>query len=240
MRSLHPHWPHYILLIGMTFCVSMGCRTATTPAPQQDSLIPSPPVIKDTAQTRDRDADGVVDALDACPNDPEDFDGLADEDGCPEEDADLDGLLDLDDACPAVSETLNGFEDRDGCPDEGRALCNDCQAIKRLVLVVYFDEGDQDIKPDEVSMVKGLAGELIANDPPLEVFVVGHTSDWGEVIDQKGLARQRALQVKNELVMLGVDESTITISGRGARSPRVPHGAKGARYLNDRVEVHVR
>lgn len=32
----------------------------------------------------DRDHDGIPDALDECPKDPEDIDGIADEDGCPE------------------------------------------------------------------------------------------------------------------------------------------------------------
>lgn len=38
----------------------------------------------DRAMVRDRDDDGIVDALDACRNEPEDMDGVEDEDGCPE------------------------------------------------------------------------------------------------------------------------------------------------------------
>lgn len=225
VRSLHLHSPRHGCL-GVLLCllVCVGCRTSTPVA--QPSLIPSPPIVQNDPSTRDRDRDGIVDERDACPNDPEDFDGLMDEDGCPEEDADLDGLLDRDDACPSAGETLNGFEDRDGCPDEARALCNDCQAIKRLVLVVYFDEGDEEIKPEELPMVSNLARELIDSEPALEIFIVGHTSDWGEGVDQKSLARQRALEIKDELVGLGVDEAAISVSGRGARSPRVPHGQK--------------
>jgi len=65
----------------------------------------------------DRDGDGFVDEDDACPDDPEDFDGLEDEDGCPEDDVDGDGVFDVDDACPEDPEDRDGFEDGDGCPD---------------------------------------------------------------------------------------------------------------------------
>lgn len=65
----------------------------------------------------DRDADGLVDNVDQCPNEPEDRDGFQDEDGCPEPDNDADGILDRVDLCPNDPETINGIEDEDGCPD---------------------------------------------------------------------------------------------------------------------------
>ncbi|MGM0578953.1 MAG: OmpA family protein [Myxococcota bacterium] len=71
----------------------------------------SPPV------ERDRDGDGILDADDACPTDPEDMDGFEDEDGCPDPDNDGDGILDVDDECPNDPEDADGFEDSDGCPD---------------------------------------------------------------------------------------------------------------------------
>ncbi len=65
----------------------------------------------------DRDADGIKDDVDKCPDDPEDHDDFEDEDGCPDPDNDRDGILDKDDKCPNEPETKNGFEDQDGCPD---------------------------------------------------------------------------------------------------------------------------
>jgi len=69
----------------------------------------------------DRDGDGMRDDVDRCPDEPEDYDGFADEDGCPELDNDRDGILDDDDACPMVPEDRDGDADEDGCPegDEG-------------------------------------------------------------------------------------------------------------------------
>ena len=42
----------------------------------------------------DNDGDGIPDALDKCPNEPEDNDGFQDEDGCPDSDNDGDGIPD--------------------------------------------------------------------------------------------------------------------------------------------------
>jgi outer membrane protein OmpA-like peptidoglycan-associated protein len=65
----------------------------------------------------DRDGDGYKDDEDQCPDEPEDFDGFKDEDGCPDPDNDNDGILDVDDRCPNVPEDHDGDEDEDGCPE---------------------------------------------------------------------------------------------------------------------------
>ncbi len=65
----------------------------------------------------DRDGDGYRDDTDECPNEPEDFDNFADEDGCPDPDNDRDGILDVDDECDMVPEDRDGDADEDGCPE---------------------------------------------------------------------------------------------------------------------------
>ena len=60
----------------------------------------------------DRDGDGIKDDLDRCPDQPEDFDGWQDEDGCPDPDNDGDGIADVDDRCPDIP----GPADNGGCP----------------------------------------------------------------------------------------------------------------------------
>ena len=54
-----------------------------------------------------------------CPDEPEDFDGFKDEDGCPDPDNDNDGIPDVDDRCPNVPEDRDGDHDEDGCPEGG-------------------------------------------------------------------------------------------------------------------------
>ncbi|HEY8091211.1 MAG TPA: thrombospondin type 3 repeat-containing protein, partial [Polyangiaceae bacterium] len=67
----------------------------------------------------DRDGDGIKDDVDQCPDDPEDFDGFKDADGCPDPDNDNDGILDVDDRCINVPEDRDGDHDEDGCPEGG-------------------------------------------------------------------------------------------------------------------------
>src|SRR3569623_648389 len=61
----------------------------------------------------DRDGDGYKDAVDQCPDDPEDFDDFEDADGCPDPDNDKDRILDEDDQCPTEPEPYNGYQDTD-------------------------------------------------------------------------------------------------------------------------------
>jgi OOP family OmpA-OmpF porin len=65
----------------------------------------------------DRDGDGLKDDVDKCPDEPEDFDGFQDEDGCPDPDNDNDGIPDVDDRCVNEPEDRDGDQDEDGCPE---------------------------------------------------------------------------------------------------------------------------
>jgi len=65
----------------------------------------------------DRDKDGIIDIKDLCPDNPEDFDGFQDIEGCPDPDNDKDGILDVVDKCANEPEDIDGFEDIEGCPD---------------------------------------------------------------------------------------------------------------------------
>jgi outer membrane protein OmpA-like peptidoglycan-associated protein len=66
----------------------------------------APPVEVPIPVVTDRDGDGVVDSLDACPDVP----GLAALKGCPDKDGD--GIADKDDKCPDVA----GLAKYQGCP----------------------------------------------------------------------------------------------------------------------------
>src|SRR5262249_15811699 len=91
----------------------------------------------------DRDGDGYKDDYDKCPDDPEDFDRFADEDGCPEPDNDPDGILDLHHDCPLVPEDHDGDQDDDGCP-EGNLGDRDGDGITDDVDACPDDPEDRD------------------------------------------------------------------------------------------------
>lgn len=68
----------------------------------------------------DRDGDGIKDDVDQCPDEPEDFDGFKDEDGCPDPDNDGDGVLDEEDACPLLKGEARSDPKLNGCPSPDR------------------------------------------------------------------------------------------------------------------------
>ncbi len=73
---------------------------------KREVVMPPPPPPPVAEVPKDRDADGVIDANDKCP----DVKGLASLQGCP--DRDNDGITDADDKCPDVK----GLAKYNGCP----------------------------------------------------------------------------------------------------------------------------
>ena len=69
----------------------------------------------------DRDRDTIADIVDLCPDEPEDFDGDQDTDGCrdinPYGDEDGDGIVNVEDGCIDQPEDFDGHNDEDGCPE---------------------------------------------------------------------------------------------------------------------------
>ncbi|MEM9111936.1 MAG: OmpA family protein [Myxococcota bacterium] len=100
----------------------------------------------------DRDGDGIPDLDDQCIDEPEDLDGVEDEDGCiDDDDPDDDGFVGDDDACPLEPEDRDGFEDGDGCPDpdndgDGILDADDACPIEAEIVNGHMDE---DGCPDE-------------------------------------------------------------------------------------------
>src|SRR5678816_4188986 len=93
-------------------------RSYTVGVPQLEPLRPRVAPSPALDASADRDRDGIPDARDRCPDEPEDRDGFEDSDGCPDLDNDRDGIPDARDKCPNEPETINGKDDDDGCPDE--------------------------------------------------------------------------------------------------------------------------
>jgi outer membrane protein OmpA-like peptidoglycan-associated protein len=82
-------------------------REKKAPPPVYEAPPPPPP---------DRDHDGVIDALDLCPDVPQGARPDPDRPGCPMGDRDHDGILDGDDLCPDVPFGLHPDPKRRGCP----------------------------------------------------------------------------------------------------------------------------
>jgi OmpA-OmpF porin, OOP family len=123
---------------------------------------PPPPAME---PPKDRDGDGVVDSLDACP----DVAGLAKFNGCP--DTDNDGIADKDDKCPSVP-GLARYQgcpipdrDKDGINDEDDK-CPDVAGLARYQGCPIPDR-DKDGVNDEVDKCPDLPGDAANNGCPV-------------------------------------------------------------------------
>ncbi|MFT7579526.1 MAG: outer membrane protein OmpA-like peptidoglycan-associated protein [Myxococcota bacterium] len=114
------HWKHdsgFAVGGGASFGVLTGYgdpdwRAFLTMGYRPGEYLPMP-----DEKPKDSDGDGILDDVDQCPSEPEDFDGNQDTDGCPDGDRDGDGIDDDLDKCPDKPEDKDSFEDEDGCPD---------------------------------------------------------------------------------------------------------------------------
>ena len=100
------------------FILSLGAEFTLFDARPNAAVLAERERERTEANDPDRDRDGILNAVDACPDEPEDLDGFQDADGCPDPDNDADAILDASDTCPLVPEDRDGFQDEDGCPDE--------------------------------------------------------------------------------------------------------------------------
>jgi outer membrane protein OmpA-like peptidoglycan-associated protein len=82
--------------------------------PDLDDACPEQPGKPEFKGCPDGDGDGIPDSEDACPDQP----GTKEAHGCPvAKDSDGDAIPDDIDRCPLDPEDVDGFQDEDGCPD---------------------------------------------------------------------------------------------------------------------------
>ena len=197
---------------------------------------PAPPAQPKAAPADpDSDGDGIPNSKDKCPNDPEDFDGFEDEDGCPDLDNDKDGIPDVKDKCPNDPETFNGFEDEDGCPDEKPEVrIEGGQVVMPDPIQFKFDSDV--ILPQSFPTLQKVA-DVLRDHPDVQLLSIeGHTSDEGTHEYNMDLSRRRARSVVKWLTQNGVDSKRLTSKGYGLTRPLVPNDSEKNRRLNRRVE----
>jgi len=222
--------------------------------------IPEPPA--------DRDGDGILDRVDACPDEP----GVANSDprkhGCPIRDRDGDHILDDVDACPDEA----GVPDRDpkkhGCPVRDRDgddilddddACPDIAGPKnddptkngcppariergqiRIIEQVQFRTGSAEILPVSDGILTAVLRIFEEHPEVTKVSVEGHTDNVGGAKYNKGLSEQRVLSVLSWLTSHGVQPIRLTSAGFGLDRPIASNDTEEGRAQNRRVEFHIR
>jgi outer membrane protein OmpA-like peptidoglycan-associated protein len=188
---------------------------------------------KPAADKRDRDGDGVPDAIDLCPDEPEDRDGFEDEDGCPDPDNDKDRILDKDDKCPNEPETYNGYLDEDGCPDHGIVVITKCEFP--IIEKIYFPSGSARLQAASRPILDAIAGTLQGNPQVKKLEIQGHT----DAREAASLGQARAIAVEKYLTEHGVDPERFTSKGYGSTRPVDANRTGEGRARNRRVELFI-
>ncbi len=187
----------------------------------------------------DPDGDGATAPLDQCPNEPEDRDGNADEDGCPDPDDDADGIPDATDRCPREAEVINGVDDEDGCPDEGLAQVRLGRGELEISERVYFERGSDRLEARSKGLLRQVAQTLLAHRELQRVEIQGHTDAEGDPEQNVDLSERRARQVMLFLVEAGVPGKRLEARGFGPARPVADNESAAGRARNRRVEFHI-
>jgi outer membrane protein OmpA-like peptidoglycan-associated protein len=205
----------------------------------------------------DMDGDGFADAVDKCPEDPEDPDGRFN-DGCPDFDDDNDGVPDLADACPEKrgSPDNHGCPVRDGdgdgladmednCPEE-KGLFDGCKAPQLVRLKVdridlsrplTFERGSAELTEDSAPLLDAVAA-VINSHPGIHLLrVEGHTDNRGRRARNVELSQDRAKSVADALARRGLSPRRLSALGFGPARPIADNGTEEGRALNRRVEI---
>jgi OmpA-OmpF porin, OOP family len=77
----------------------------------------------------------------------------------------------------------------------------------------------------------------LITDPPIEIYVAGHTDRVGTKSYNLELSRRRALSISDHLIASGLDPAIITVCFLGQSNPQVITSGKLSEPRNRRVEL---
>lgn len=166
----------------------------------------------------DRDGDGIVDALDGCPDQPEDFQGPADGDGCPER-------LERDNDKIA-----------DNPPDPGPLTL---EQVLTLPAAIEFKFDTAIMLPGSEKYLVQALDLLQQHAELLKIEIQGHTSSEGGAEYNLRLSNDRAQAVFAWLVAHGIDARRLVPHGYGLTQPVFPNDTEPHRQKNRRVQFRL-
>jgi outer membrane protein OmpA-like peptidoglycan-associated protein len=102
---------------------------------------------------------------------------------------------------------------------------------------IYFDTDKAVIKPESRPTLEQIA-KLLAGQPQLNVFIVGHTDSQGTFDYNLDLSRRRAEAIAQELVKsYRIAQPRLRTAGVSLLAPIGSNATEGGRALNRRVEL---
>ena len=102
---------------------------------------------------------------------------------------------------------------------------------------INFDTGKSDMKPESAETLAEIAA-LLANDPSLRIYVVGHTDNAGQLDANMKLSNERAAAVVAELVgHYHIEAARLEAGGVGPLAPVATNDTNEGKAQNRRVEI---
>lgn len=162
----------------------------------------------------DRDGDGILDALDPCPDAPENINGFRDQDGCPE-------------GCALPGDVLRSARDRIGSES----------------VIITFAPGKSSLEERAAQPIGGVANHLMSSLAADCVEIRGHVGEQDGKAAGQPLAARRAQYIRQLLEKGGVPSMLLRDVGLargGGRDGQVTITLLATRYRLDPLEAKCR
>jgi outer membrane protein OmpA-like peptidoglycan-associated protein len=129
-------------------------------------------------------------------------------------------------------------QELDAIPDANVEIEGD-SVVVTFAGEVMFDSGSRNLSPGALSRLDSVA-TTINRYADADVIVKGHTDSQGPEDANMRLSEDRAVMVKNHLVLKNVDVRRITTLGFGESQPMATNATPEGRAMNRRVEIELR
>jgi outer membrane protein OmpA-like peptidoglycan-associated protein len=129
-------------------------------------------------------------------------------------------------------------QELDAIPDANVEVKGD-SVIVSFAGEVMFDTGSRNLSPGALSRLDSVAA-TVNRYPGADVIVKGHTDSQGAEDANMRLSEDRAVMVKNHLVLKGVDGRRVQTLGFGESMPLATNATPEGRAMNRRVEIELR
>jgi outer membrane protein OmpA-like peptidoglycan-associated protein len=109
----------------------------------------------------------------------------------------------------------------------------------KLKRQVHFLFDSSAIQPDSQSILEEIAEALRTHPEIRAVEIQGHTDDVGSADHNLRLSDERAMAVRDALIVLGIESSRLTARGYGKEKPLVRNANPESRAKNRRVQLMI-
>ena len=208
MGVTNPKESNIIASIGLAVNLPYRCKEPPPPVPVWS----------------DFDEDGVPDHLDQCPTTPKGC--IVDAEGC-SLDADVDGVCDGIDECPDTP--LGVMVDEVGCPLKPETVTLTWAQGLTFALGSARLTGQATGSLDELM-------NIAREHPNVVVEIGGYTDSTGSAVFNQRLSEQRAMSVRNYMVMNGIPPDRLITIGYGETNFIADNATPAGREQNRRVE----